>query len=271
MDRNLRPFLAEWIGTFAFVFVSAGAFCTSQLALGAERPQLSQLSIALASGLILIAALAGTVAISGGLLNPAITLTLWVFKRIEGSRALWLIGAQLLGGFSAGLALRLMFAAPVLEEARFGTPHLNLPAFGGVVRGEPSLAMLLSGIGIEFTLTFLFTFVIYTTLLDSRAPQLGVLGPGLAQSALMLMGFSLTGASLNPARWLGPVLWERTLIPEALRDHSPYWIGPVFGALVAGLLGEFLLRPGAERPRLTGETSSSASSPVTSTLFKGKK
>lgn len=272
MQSNWRPFLAEAIGTFALVFVSAGAVCTSRLPLTPGPIQLDWLMVALASGLMLTVLLPATLHLSGGFLNPALTLTLWVFKRIERPRFAWLIAGQLAGAFLAGLALRLMFADNVLAEARCGTPHLNLAAFGGSEAVGPPVAILLSGIGIEFILTFILTFVIYATLLDHRAPPLGIIAAGLALTGLTLVGYPLTGAALNPARWLGPFLWELTLRPDAaVRDHLVYWVGPTFGALTAGGLYEYGFAPAAERRSDSDRPGSTeAGGPVTGTLYRKK-
>ena len=75
------------------------------------------------------------------------------------------------------------------------------------------------------------------------------MGVGLTLAALVLMGYPLTGASMNPARWFGPTLWELTTVGgDAFRDHSVYWIGPIFGALLAGAAYEYVLMPSAARP-----------------------
>src|SRR5262245_40681359 len=176
MDKSPRAYLVELIGTFAVVFLGAGIVCTSKLAQesGVYQPYL--LGIALAQGFVLAFALSATAHVSGGYLNPAVTLTLWVFKRLEGVRTVGLIGAQLLGALLAGLVLRIIYSEQVLLEARLGTPHLFLRAFGGVEGVQPALPMLASGIGIEFVLTFLLTFAIFGTMIDPRAPRLGGLG-----------------------------------------------------------------------------------------------
>ena len=221
MDSKYRSYLAELIGTFAVVFIGAGTICAvKQLAELPGQLQPYYVSIALAEGFILAAALTATVPVSGGYLDPAITLTLWVFRRLEGSRVLWLIGGQLLGSVLAGLVVRLVFADDVLLPAQNGAPHLNLAAFAGAGR---SLGMLcvLSGIGIELILTFLLTFAIFGTMIDPRAPRLGGLSVGLTLTALVLMGYPLTGASMNPARWFGPTLWELTTVGgEAFRQTT---------------------------------------------------
>jgi len=266
MDKSVRTYLAELIGSFAFVLISAGTVCSSQLVYGFGSPQTYLITVALAIGLMLMVWLPISRDNAGGFLNPAVTLTLWVFKRIDGRRALVLIGCQLLGGFVAGLCLRWMFAESVLTEARFGVPHLNMPAFGGAASAEPTIRMLMSGIGIEFILTFFLAFVIYAAILDPRAPQLGITAPGVLLIALTLMGYPLTGAAVNPARWLGPALWELTSVPTAFRDHPVYWIGPIFGALAAGAVYEYLLWP-TENGQASTDT---GTNPVTSTLFKKK-
>jgi aquaporin Z len=129
--------------------------------------------------------------------------------------------------------------------------------------------MLLSGVGIEFSLTFILTFVIYATLLDPRAPQLGIFSAGLTLAAVTLLGLPLTGAALNPARWLGPVLWEVMVRRDALSDHVVYWVGPIFGALAAGALYEYVLWPAGQEKEPAPE-SAGGTAPVSATLFKKK-
>jgi aquaporin Z len=272
MDKYLRPSLAELIGTFALVFLGGGTICATQLALGAGQasPATVALSVALAEGFILAAALTATLPISGGFLNPAVTLMLWVFRRLEGQAACWLIGAQLAGSILAGLVLRLMFTPEVLFPNPPGqgiTPHINLEAFQGS-GGHASLSTLFSGIGVELALTFVLTFAIYGTVLDPRATRQGGLAVGLTMTALVLTGFLLTGAAVNPARWLGPALWELTLpTRQAFADHHAYWIGPVFGAMLGGAIYEYLILPGAET-----ESSVEVVPPaVTSTLYRTRK
>lgn len=275
MAKTWPPYLAEFIGTFALVFVSAGAVIAGHL--DASQPGLNVVGIALAAGFLYAVGLSATLEISGGCLNPAVTIAFWVFKRLDLSKAAGLIAAQLLGAALAGLVLRATFSdtpGNVLDRARGGTPHLNLPAFGsepslkrpddaspriiGERRNEePSLKMLLAGIGIELVLTFILTFAIYATLLDPRAPPLGGLGPGLALTGLVLVGLPLTGAALNPARWFGTFIWEWTYRPDAYVDHPIYWIGPTLGALLAAAVYEYLLWPDIDVESISDDGSKS--------------
>jgi MIP family channel proteins len=246
MDKHLSQALIEAIGTFALVFVGAASVCVSGMAPANDPANPGVLGIALAQGFILAAALTATVPASGGFLNPAVTLTLWVFRRLDASRAMWLIGAQVVGALIAGLCVRLIFAENVLRALRCGTPHVNVQAFG-----NPSLATVFSGIGIEVVLTFLLTFAIFGTILDPRAPRLGGLGAGLTLTAVVLVGYALTGAATNPVRWFGPAVAELSvpgMESDAFRDHTVYWLGPIAGALLAGAVYDFVILRTAAAP-----------------------
>jgi MIP family channel proteins len=274
MDKNLRPYLAELIGTFALVFLGAGTVCMYQLALLPGQPQPYVLGIALAEGFILASMLSATVHISGGFLNPAVTLMLWVYKRMDGQKCSWLIGAQLVGAVLAGLCLRPLFSVNVLTAAHMGTPHLNLVAFGAPSNNtEPSLGMILPGIGIEIALTFILTFVIFATMIDPRGPRLAGLAVGLTLTAAILMGYGLTGACTNPARWFGTVVWELTVDTGAFRGHMVYWIGPIVGALLAGGIYTTLILPPEEEEKVAPGTTSGAgvATGAGSTLVRSKK
>ena len=242
MDNNVRANLAELVGSFFFVFITAGMACALHLTDSPGEPRLDVMAAALASGLTLAVVLTASSQVSPGCLNPAITLTLWVYKRLDGRRMLTLIGMQLLGALLAGLVLRFSFDEQVLLPAHAGTPHLT-KAFRG--EGVVGVASLFSGLGVEVVLTCLLTLAVFATLLDPRAPKMGGLGAGLAQVAVVLFGYRLTGGSANPARWFGTVVWEKTLTQggAALSDHAVYWAGPILGALLGGLLYSAVFQP----------------------------
>lgn len=296
MDKNLRAYMAELIGTLVVVFVSAGVVCVNQLAAVAwaqpDQPgevlvqaQPGLTGIALATGLIYAAALAITLPLSGGYLNPAVTLMLWVFKRLDFGKMVCLMGVQVLGAVLAGGLLRAIFSfrEDVLTATFLGTPHLNVGAFD-LARGAITLGPLFKGIAIELFLTFCVVFAIFGTTLDPRASRwaggwtsrLAGLWIGLVLTAVTLVGFPLTGAAINPARWLGTAVWElsvpplRTQLPFA--DHAVFWIGPILGAIVAGSLYTAWILPPEEEQRVTFETAATGSVPVgSSTRVRAKK
>jgi MIP family channel proteins len=248
MDTNYRPFIAELIGTFAVVFVCGGAVCAAHLRLYVP---LDVTGIVLAQGLIVAVALTATVNVSGGYLNPGVTVCLWVLRRLEGRLVIWLLAAQVLGALVAGLLLRMIFEPTVFAVA---VPHLGeaLPRTEDNYTGR-----LGTGAGVELVLTFLLMFVIFGAAIDRRTPKLGGFGIGLIVGltliALALVGKDLTGASLNPARAVGPWLWWLTTDSQALGEKVKeqilvYWIAPVVGALLAGWLYTFLILPADQRP-----------------------
>jgi MIP family channel proteins len=287
MDKNLRPFVAELLGTFAVVFVSTATVCVELAGHRAGQPTPGLVGIALAYGLVYAVGLAATVHISGGFLNPAITLMLWVLKRMDGPKAAGLIFVQLLGAAMAGGLVKFVFPEDVLIGASLGTPHLNSIAYGqyGLISQAGQTGTFLSGIGLELGITFVLSFVVFATMLDPRAPKvlgawgnrLTALWTGLVVMACTLAGFGLTGAAANPARWFGPMIWEYTI--QALRDvesgprrdHFIYWLGPFLGALLAGGAYQALILPAEEEPTVSTTTSATGRASASSTLIKAKK
>jgi MIP family channel proteins len=242
MDPKVRLYVTELVCTFALVFIGAGTICAFYLP---HDPHPEVTGIALAEGFALAVLLTVSYHVSGGCLNPAITLMLWVFKRLDGGRTIGLIVVQLLGATLAGLLLYLSFSTHVLVVARLGTPYVKPFLSEGKILTWQGLV---SGIGVEFFLTFVLTLAIFATLIDKRGPRLGGVLVGLAQAAVILLGYNLTGGAANPARWFGPLLWQLA-VPELqsmdpLRDHAVYWIGPILGALAGGLFySTFILPP----------------------------
>jgi aquaporin TIP len=267
MDRKLfRTYLVELIGTFALVYVAAGMVCVNHMttALG-QQPGTSSLTghqpglvgMALAQGLILAVMLAATVPVSGGYLNPAITIMLWVFNKLDSVKTAWYIGAQFVGAVLAGLCVRYTFDANVLESARLGTPHLNPLVYSGPLT-RPTL---LAGTGIELILTFFLVFAIFSVGAGAGKVRLAAWSAGAGLAIGVLWGFSLTGAALNPARWFGPALWELAFLEPtpgrgAMADVFVYIAGPILGALIGGLVCFKLLPQGEEsaHPPATAES-----------------
>ena len=255
MDKKLlRDYFIELVGTFFFVLAAAAATCVNVMTLpGGETAgrapltlhQPGILGVALAQGLVWAVMLALTAPLTGGFLNPAVTLMLWLFNRITTVRTAWLVGAQLLGGFLAGLCLRFAFdLEQILQPARFGAPHLNPLAYPALPQ-----ASIWAGTGIELVLTFLVTFAIFGSKPETGPLPHGAWLSGAALTACVLIAFPLTGAAANPARWFGPVLWESFLPGRIGRQHAfadafAYIAGPILGAVAAGWWCFKILPPG---------------------------
>jgi MIP family channel proteins len=216
--RTAAALVAEAFGTFLFFFVGAGAVVLGDYlaAGGGSGPGL--LGVALAHGLALAVLASALGAVSGGHLNPAVTLGVWIMGRITPMGAALYVVAQLAGGLAAGLALKAVFADS-WQASNVGTPALG----AGVTP--------LLGIVVEAVLTALLLLVVIGTTVDSRAPKLGGLAVGLAVTADILVGGPLTGAAMNPARWFGPAVAS-----GAYADWYVWWIGPAIGAAIAALV-----------------------------------
>lgn len=225
MEKHLRSCLAELIGTFFLTFIGAGALCMDS----ATGGKVGLLGIAVASGLALSIAVSATMNISGGHINPAVTLALWVYKKIDTDKAIYYIVFQLVGAIIAGGLIVALFSTTG-DEAGFGTPHVSKLLQQSA--GQP----LLVAIGIEIVLTFLLVFAFFGTVIDPRAPKIGGFGFGLTMCADILVGGPLTGAAMNPARAFGPALWEAGIRGNfgLLQEFLVYLIGPVVGGILAG-------------------------------------
>lgn len=238
MDKYLRPGIAELVGTFFLTFIAAGAISVNAMlqAYGGGEGGSGLLGVAIAYGLALAVGVTVTMAVSGGHLNPAVTITMWVYKKIDSDMALALIGFQVLGAVIAGGLLTLIFMnqTAVAAQGHLGTPHINESLFANTTEFLPKMAW---GAAVETILTFLLVFSFFGTVVDPRAPKVGGFALGLTLIAAVLVGGPLTGAALNPARAIGPWLWDAGIngfdkVP--IQEQLVYWIGPIVGGILAG-------------------------------------
>ena len=220
MNRNVRYFVAEFIGTFALVFVGGGAIMMAQRTTSGA----ALLSVALAHGLILALMVSATMFVSGGHLNPAITVGMLITRRIQPPQALVHILAQLTGATVAAWLLKATFPPELVASTRAGGQSIALDV------------TFAKAVTLEAIATFFLMSVIYGTAVHARAPKLGGIAIGLTIAADILAIGPLTGASMNPARSFGPALvtgvWEGQVV---------YWLGPILGAAIAALIWEYLL------------------------------
>ncbi|MCC7146202.1 MAG: aquaporin [Phycisphaeraceae bacterium] len=211
-----KALVAEFVGTFTLIFVGVMAIAMDHM-----TKSVGLVGIALAHGLAIAVMVSATAAISGGHLNPAVTIGALVGRKIDLLNAIGYIVAQCVGALAAALLVLQCLPAEVLKAISMGTPQLNTAA--GVT--------IQSGLIIEAVLTFFLVFVVFGTGIDKRGPKVGGLFIGLTVALDILAGGPLTGGAMNPARHLGPALVGNYL------DHFwVYWVGPVAGGIVAGLL-----------------------------------
>ena len=204
---NTKALVAECIGTFTLIYAGVMAIAHG----GGDLT-----AVALAHGLAIAVMISATAAVSGGHLNPAVTIGLLTARKIDLVNAIGYVVAQCVGGLAA--------AAVVLATLGQGAVALGTPV---PASGHAPWVVIV----IEAVLTFFLVFVVYGTAVDKRAPKVGGLFIGLTIVLGILAAGPITGAAINPARHLGPAL---------LGGEGPflgqvwiYWVGPVAGGIVA--------------------------------------
>lgn len=213
---NARALTAEFVGTFTLIFIGAGAGAISG----------SLVAVAFAHGLVVLGLAYAYGYISGTHINPAVTIGLLVGGQIEIGAALGYIVVQLAGGVAGAAAL--VFAL----GDKAGALGATMPA-EGIGTGQAFF--------IEVFLTFLLVNVIYHTAVRGKSGNLAPIAIGLTLTFCILMGGPLTGASLNPARSLGPALFSDA--PAAMSTLWIYFAACPLGGILAALLYRFLKEP----------------------------
>lgn len=206
-----RQYFAEFIGTFIFVFTVSSIAVMEPLYGGIGR-----LGEAMVIGLVYTSLIYATVNISGGFLNPAITISLWLCQKISGAKAFFYLTAQILASICAAFLVSLIFGN-YAKELTFGMPSLGVG-----VSVESAMA-------IEAILTAILVFIVFATTIDKRRFEgFGPLALGLMIGALTLIFAPMTGAILNIARVVG--------IMFLAKSYSLLFIY-IIGGLIGSLFG----------------------------------
>lgn len=224
----LRRAAAEAIGAFALVFAGCGAIVTE-----AEHPgALGTVGIALVFGLVIMAMVYATGHLSGAHLNPAVTVAFALTRHFPRHEALAYVVAQLLGAI-AGAAL--LLAVWPSEPASLGA---TIPSVG-----------VGSAVVYEAVLTALLMFTIMAVATDARAVGTGAaIAIGGAVGLDALFGGPITGASMNPARSLGPAV-----VTGDLHDLWIYLVAPIAGAALGALAYQLVRGAPASARRRTSD------------------
>jgi aquaporin Z len=210
--------LAEFIGTFALVFIGAGA--AAVVGTGAGLSGIA--AIAFAHGLTIMVFAFAYGMISGGHMNPAVTVGVLAAGGMRAGEAVGYIVSQLIGGIAGALLLRAVLGG---AATGLGTPQLA----HGLMLGATSLTITPSaGFVIEATLAFFLVTVVLSTAVAGRAGNLAPFAIGMTLTLNIIMGGALTGAPFNPARALGPMVATGNFV-----DAWLYTIAPLVGAIVA--------------------------------------
>ncbi len=214
-----RAGAAELIATLLFVFFGAGSVVVTQKIQGAATMDPERLvAIALAHGLAIALLVTATANISGGHINPAVTFGAMLTRKINVAKGLVYIVAQLVGAIIGAALLAVII--PAADQGTLGSHGLG----AGIGSGAGLLA--------EVILTFALVFTVFATAIDPKGlTKLAPVAIGFVILVDHLVGVPLTGASMNPARSLGPAL-----ISGTWDTHWLYWVGPAIGGALAAIL-----------------------------------
>ncbi|MGO4940757.1 MIP/aquaporin family protein [Fundicoccus sp. Sow4_D5] len=215
----MKKALAEVIGTFALVFIGTGAIVS-------DSGDTGLLAIGLAFGLTLMAMAFSVGTVSGAHLNPAVSLAMLINKRLPVTDFVVYVVSQLVGALAASAVLRFVLSAAGREIVGLGETVLSegVSVAGGFV--------------IEMLLTFLFVLVIVTVTGRNGNGQMAGLVIGLTLTAMIFMGGTLTGASLNAARSFGPAVF---MGGAALSQLWLYVASTLVGGALAAVVANFVL------------------------------
>ena len=220
--KTAREFSTELIGTFAVTFISGAALMQARNAdAGAGL-----VDVALAHGLVLFLMTSAFLRV-GANFNPAISLGLLVTGRLSPQQAGTFIAGQFSGALLAAFTLKAAFPSALWEATR-GTRQL--------VSLDVTTAQAFA---LEAIATALVMFAYMGTVSDPKGPKVGGLAVGMAAAVGFTAIGPLTGAGMNPARTMGPMIVSRAFEGLAL-----YLAAPIVGAIVAAVAYRYLVLDG---------------------------
>jgi aquaporin Z len=224
-----RRLIAEFFGTFWIVLGGCGS---AVLALNFPEKGIGFLGVALAFGLSVVTMAYAVGHVSGGHFNPAVTVGLWLGKRFPGKDVGPYMVAQVVGAIVAAAVLF------VIASGVDGFSAADGFASNGYGEHSPGGYSLAAGFVAEFVLTLIFVFVIMGTT-DARAPKgFAPLAIGLTLALIHLICIPVTGTSVNPARSIGPAIFQGSW---ALSQLWLFIVAPIIGGAVGGLLYRYLI------------------------------
>jgi MIP family channel proteins len=218
-----RKLLAEFVGTFALIFIGAGSIVAAGSPITEVFPGAGLVTIALAHGLAIATMVTAVGHVSGGHFNPAVSVAVWVTRRMGTGELFAYVITQLVGGIAGAAVLRAVVPPDVWEASALGTTQV-----------APNISDA-QAISIEAVLTFFLVWVVFATAVDPAGAfgKVAGLAIGFVIAMDIMMGGPFTGASMNPARTLGPAV-----VAGEFAGWWVYFIGPVIGSTLAAVAYE---------------------------------
>ena len=218
----MKKYLSEIIGTFVLVLFGCGV---------AVFTNADIVATSLAFGLAIVALAYVIGPVSGCHVNPAITLSMLIDKRISLKDAIGYLVSQVIGAF-LGSALLLY----ITNASKYGIGY-GANGYGAGVGIEIDM---LCALIVEAVLTFVFVFAVLGVTADSKKSTVAPIVIGLTLAFVHLLGIKLTGTSVNPARSLAPAVFAGG---TALKQVWVFIVGPFVGAILAALVYKFIKVP----------------------------
>ncbi|PQQ13711.1 putative aquaporin TIP-type [Prunus yedoensis var. nudiflora] len=213
---SLRSYLAEFIATLLFVFAGVGSAIAYGKLTSAALDPAGLVAVAIAHAFALFVGVSVAANISGGHLNPAVTLGLAIGGNITILTGIFYWIAQLLGSIVASFLLKFV--------TQLDVPTHTLASGVGAIEG----------VIFEIIITFGLVYTVYATAADPKKGSLGIIAPiaiGFIVGANILAAGPFSGGSMNPARSFGPAVASGDFT-----DNWIYWVGPLIGGGLAGLV-----------------------------------
>ncbi len=223
----MKKLIAEFIGTFWLVLGGCGS---AVLAAGYPELGIGFVGVSIAFGLTVLTMAYAIGHISGCHLNPAVTIGLWVGGRFEAKDVFPYIASQVLGGI-AGAGILYLIAS--------GKPGFELGGFAANGYGEhsPDGYSMQSALITEVVMTFIFLIIILGATHKRASAGFAGIAIGLGLTLIHLISIPVTNTSVNPARSTSQALFVQGWAFEQL---WLFWVAPIAGAIIAGLLYKFL-------------------------------
>lgn len=213
---NMKKYVAEFIGTAVLVLMG----CGSAMFLGCDANG-GHLAVALCFGLSIVAMAYVIGNISGCHINPAVSLGVFLSKKMDAKDFVGYVVAQVLGAIAGAGLLKMLTA--------FGAPDLT----GGLGTNGVATLGVVGSLVLEIILTFIFVFTILGVTSDASKGSVAGIVIGLTLTFVHIVGIPLTGTSVNPARSIGPALFAGG---EALSCVWVFIVAPLVGAALAAYL-----------------------------------
>ncbi|CAG19706.1 putative aquaporin Z [Photobacterium profundum SS9] len=224
----IKKLVAEFIGTFWLVLGGCGS---AVLAAAFPDVGIGLLGVALAFGLTVVTMAYAIGHISGCHLNPAVTVGLWSGGRFPANEIIPYIVFQVLGAIAGAFVLY------IIASGQAGFDLAGGLASNGYGEHSPGGYTMLSGFVTEFVMTFMFLFIILGVTHKLANPGMAGLAIGLALTLIHLISIPVTNTSVNPARSTGPAIFVGDW---AMSQLWLFWVAPIFGAIVAGIVYRWL-------------------------------